>query len=188
GGHDGQVIYRHRASVVRRVISSEVAATLRQYLASAATDSGTGGRAQVRFGVIGKTGTAKLLVRGHYQRAYAASFAGIFPVKDPQLVVTVRIQNPRGQYYGGLVAAPITARMLRQALAARRSAIDPSRLVEAELPVVPRVADHAPVPQEEPTGPVAVSLPLPVPAPRREPAGEVPDVSGQDVRQAALAL
>ena len=38
-GHDGQVIYRHRASVVRRVISSEVAATLRQYLASAATDS-----------------------------------------------------------------------------------------------------------------------------------------------------
>ena len=40
----------------------------------------------------------------------------------------VKIDNPRGNYYGGLTAAPVTRTMLQQALASRRVAIDRGRL------------------------------------------------------------
>ena len=77
------------------------------------------------YSVLGKTGTAVRFVNGRYVRGqYTASFAAIFPADHPQLVVIVKIDNPRGNYYGGLTAAPVTRTMLQQALASRRVAID----------------------------------------------------------------
>jgi len=82
--------------------------------------------------VLGKTGTARRYQDGGYARGkYTASFAGIFPADEPQLVVIVKIDNPKGSYYGGSTAAPITRMMLQQALASRRVAIDRGRLAQS---------------------------------------------------------
>jgi cell division protein FtsI (penicillin-binding protein 3) len=189
---EGRVLYRHQAEVVRRVISPEVAATIRGFLADAASDSGTGGQAQLRFGIIGKTGTAKELENGSYASGeYRASFAAIFPAKDPQLVAVVTIDRPHGgAYYGGLIAAPLTAEMLRQALAARKSVIDRGALEDADVEHFhPPARLGRPVAAEVPAAvPAAVRLPLASPAPAQQPIVVVPDVAGRSVRSAAFAL
>ena len=71
------------------------------------------------FAVAGKTGTARMFTGGQYRSgAYTSSFAGFFPADDPQLVFLVKLDNPKGDYYGGLTAAPVTRATLEAALAA----------------------------------------------------------------------
>jgi membrane peptidoglycan carboxypeptidase len=188
---EGRVLYRHEPEMVRRVLSPEVAATIRGFLAEAASDSGTGGQAKLRYGILGKTGTAKQLEDGRYAIGqYRASFAAIFPARDPQLVAVVTIDRPHaGEYYGGLIAAPLTARMLQQALAARRSVIDRGAL-EAGQGDTTRIS-HRPDPGSTASAPAsvtAVTLPIPAAAADRQPVVLVPDVAGRPVRSAAFAL
>jgi cell division protein FtsI (penicillin-binding protein 3) len=89
----GELLYRHRPEPVRRVVSSEIAAKLREFLREAAGEGGTGEQAQLtNYSVLGKTGTAVRFVNGHYVHGqYTASFAAIFPADHPQLVVTVAV-------------------------------------------------------------------------------------------------
>jgi cell division protein FtsI (penicillin-binding protein 3) len=183
----GTVLYRHRPEPVRRVVTSDVAARLREFLREAAGEGGTGEQAQLtNYAVLGKTGTAVRFVGGRYVHGqYTASFAAIFPADHPQLVVIVKIDNPRGNYYGGLTAAPVTRTMLQQALASRRVAIDRGRLA-AQDTVEP--AMHRPL-EETPPGPPPVVVTLPYRAAQPSPAPRpVPDVGGQSIREAALAL
>ncbi|HJS48034.1 MAG TPA: penicillin-binding protein 2, partial [Gemmatimonadales bacterium] len=127
-GPEGEVVYRHRPEPVRRAVSEETAARLRRYLAGVVGDSGgTGSRARLeRDPLAGKTGTAQRMERG--KDGYVASFAAIYPVRDPQLVMVVKVDGPRGQIYGGLVAAPLTKSIVTRAMASRRVALDRSRL------------------------------------------------------------
>src|SRR5262249_7009923 len=69
----------------------------------------TGGEAAIPgYTVAGKTGTAaKPDASGGYSDTnYVASFVGIVPATKPRLVVLVSIDEPQGQIFGGLVAAP----------------------------------------------------------------------------------
>ena len=71
------------------------------------------------YRVGGKTGTAHKLRpdhRGYSQTEYRALFAGVAPISDPRLAIIVVVENPRGQYYGGLVAAPVFARIMQESL------------------------------------------------------------------------
>jgi cell division protein FtsI (penicillin-binding protein 3) len=183
----GAVLYRHRPEPVRRVVTSEIAAQLREFLREAAGEGGTGEQAQLtNYAVLGKTGTAVRFVDGHYVHGqYTASFAAIFPADHPQLVVIVKIDNPRGNYYGGFTAAPVTRTMLQQALASRRVAIDRGRLT-AQDTVEPATSHPL---EEAPPGPPPVVVTLPYRAPEPSAAARpVPDVGGQSIREAALAL
>jgi cell division protein FtsI (penicillin-binding protein 3) len=180
----GLLVFRHEPLVVRRAVSPEVAADLRGFLALSAADSGTGGRAQVKGRVLGKTGTARLVENRRYTREYAASFAGIFPAKDPQLVVVVRVEKPKGQYYGGFVAAPLVGQMLTQALAARRTALDRTRLADEQI-ARPKPLAAAQLPEAARTW---VPVPLARPAAGRATPRVVPNVIGWSPRSAALAL
>ena len=187
-GPDGSVTYRHQPLVVRRVMSPEVAARLRAFLASAATDSGTGGRAQVKGTVLGKTGTARLVRNRRYTNEHAASFAGIYPARDPQLVVVARIEQPEGAYYGGSVAAPLVGRMLRQALAARKTALDRAKLAEDQIEIKKPQAGREAA-REQGAAPATWTV-FPI---RPDPVGPlratvVPDVVGEPARTAAAAL
>jgi cell division protein FtsI (penicillin-binding protein 3) len=183
---DGSTVYRHQPEAVRRVVAPALATRLLGLLADAASDSGTGGQAQVRYGVLGKTGTSREITAGRYvPGAYRASFAGMFPAKDPQIAFVVTIDRPQGAYYGGQIAAPLTGRMLRQALAARRSAIDRRALADATA--------EQPLPSgkepEKPNAAVAsIGLPAAVSSGANRVTAEVPDVTGLRVRAAALAL
>ena len=71
------------------------------------------------YRVAGKTGTAHKLRadrKGYSTSEYRALFAGVAPVSDPRLAMIVVVENPTGQYYGGLVAAPVFARVMQESL------------------------------------------------------------------------
>jgi len=183
---DGTRVYRHQAEPVRRAISPEIAARLRTFLAGVVGEGGTGERAQLaNYALLGKTGTAVRFERGRYVHGeYTASFAALFPADHPQLVVIVKIDNPKGSYYGGLTAAPMTKSMLQQALASHRVAIDRSRLAPSEVAKSGTAGGVAPTPGALP---IVVSWPL-ASADSAARALPVPDVRGATVRQAALLL
>jgi cell division protein FtsI (penicillin-binding protein 3) len=124
---DGRTTERFDAHAVRRVVPESVAAQVCAALRDV-VKSGTGTQAAVgSFAVAGKTGTARRFVDGHYAAGeYSASFAGFFPVKDPQLVFLVKIDRPQGVYYGGATAAPVMRATLAAALAARHAPMDRS--------------------------------------------------------------
>jgi cell division protein FtsI/penicillin-binding protein 2 len=94
---------------------------------------GTGTLAQVEgYRIAGKTGTAqKPGPDGRYlPDRYIASFLGIVPADRPQLVVLVMLDDPRGEYYGGAVAAPVFRAVVSQVLWHLRvppSATEPAR-------------------------------------------------------------
>ena len=60
------------------------------------------------YTLAGKTGTAQKVDRdGTYSETqFVASFVGFAPAEDPRLLVAVVVDNPKGDYYGGTVAAP----------------------------------------------------------------------------------
>jgi cell division protein FtsI (penicillin-binding protein 3) len=183
---NGRPVYRHQPEVVRRVMSPALAKRMLELLADAASDSGTGGQAQVRYGVLGKTGTSREIASGRYVAgAYRASFAGMFPAKDPQIAFVVTIDRPQGAYYGGQIAAPLTGRMLRQALAARRSAIDRGALADATAEQ-PSPAGKAP--RNVDASVTSIALPAAASPGTKRVSAEVPDVAGLRVRAAVLAL
>ncbi len=126
---DGNVVYRHRPEPVRRVVSSEVAKQLREMLRGVVYRGGTGDTAALTsFEVAGKTGTARRAgPDGYIPGSHTATFASIFPADDPQLVMVVKLDDPRGAY-ARLTAAPVTRAVLEQVLAARSGALDHSRL------------------------------------------------------------
>lgn len=70
-----------------------------------------GGTASVEipgYQLAGKTGTAQKVVDGEYSDTqYVASFVGFAPVRDPEFLMAVIVDNPKaGSYYGGELAAP----------------------------------------------------------------------------------
>ena len=72
-------------------------------------ENGTGKLAKIdSMEIGGKTGTSKIIVNGKYSDdKYYSSFVGFYPVEKPELVCYVLINEPKGKYYGGLVAAPV---------------------------------------------------------------------------------
>jgi cell division protein FtsI (penicillin-binding protein 3) len=88
-------------------------------LESVVSKEGTGINAGVvGYRVAGKTGTVKKAsIGGYSDDNYIASFVGLAPVSNPQLVMAVVINEPGGEeYYGGAVAAPVFSRVMGGAL------------------------------------------------------------------------
>lgn len=132
----GDLVYRARPRVVRRVLSPDVAREVQRMLL-AVVEGGTAMRADLAtFQIGGKSGTARRTVKGkgYVEGNYTASFVGLFPVDKPQYVVLVKLDSPRGAYYGGEIAAPVTAVVLRAALAAQDAALNRNDLAAVERP------------------------------------------------------
>src|SRR6266480_2264968 len=132
---DGKVVYRAEPRAVRRVMSGEVARTVQQMLL-AVVQEGTATKADLAtFDVAGKSGTARRTTQnaGYTAGNYTASFVGLFPGNDPQYVVLVKLDSPKGRHYaGGDIAAPVTQIVLRAALAARDAALNRRDLAASE--------------------------------------------------------
>jgi cell division protein FtsI (penicillin-binding protein 3) len=93
----------------KRIISTHVAAELRNMLRGVFADGGTASGAFIPgFDLAGKTGTAQVAINGKYSGSkFVASFIGMVPASDPKLVVAVVVNEPsNGTIYGGSVAAP----------------------------------------------------------------------------------
>lgn len=120
----------------RRVIPARLAQTLRTMLETVVSPAGTGFRAQIPYyRVAGKTGTARLFIHGHYsRRVYNSVFAGMAPAGHPRFVVIVIIKHAMRAYFGGLVAAPVFAKVMQSAL--RLYGVAPSHWPQSTPPIV----------------------------------------------------
>jgi cell division protein FtsI (penicillin-binding protein 3) len=197
-GTDGSVLYAHRRTVVRRVMTEETARTVRGLLRGV-VESGTAESASLStFDVAGKTGTAKRTEHGRYVAGkYTASFVGLFPADEPQLVILVKLDDPSSSIYGGKAAAPVSKTVLQAAIAARDASLDRRNLASvpkrvdatASLPgsvtgadSIVRVTESGSVPYvyrlDSPRKPVAAAVA----------ARAIPDVHGLPVRRAVYAL
>ncbi|MFN2398233.1 MAG: peptidoglycan D,D-transpeptidase FtsI family protein, partial [Gemmatimonadaceae bacterium] len=129
----GEVKFRHERRVVRRVMGEKTARAVREMLVGT-VEAGTATRAGLgTFALAGKTGTARRTAHGRYvANEYTASFVGLFPANEPQYVILVKLDNPKGEYYGGLTAAPVTKAVLEAAIAARDAALDRRSLARVE--------------------------------------------------------
>lgn len=210
---EGELIYRAKPRVIRRVVNPSVARDIQQMLLGV-VESGTATRADLATYLLGgKSGTARRTVqgKGYVLGNYTASFVGLFPADKPQYVVLVKLDSPRQAYYGGEIAAPVTKVILRAALAARDAALDRAQLagvervrrvigtldtlaepgaVSAEFPAESRA--ELPVAAEdvaEAHGAVTFQLPYAVrPRPIDQSERPVPDVAGLTLRDAVRAL
>ena len=106
----GEPVRLYPVERVRRVISPETSETFRSFLRDAVT-MGTATEAALPWcEVAGKTGTAQKSDeggRGYGQGRYVSSFVGMAPASNPQIVGLIVLDEPRGAYYGGTVAAPV---------------------------------------------------------------------------------
>jgi cell division protein FtsI/penicillin-binding protein 2 len=102
-----------------RVISEATAASVRSMLEGVLGPGGTASGAAIEgYDLAGKTGTAqKADPRGGYSKTeYVASFVGFAPAKHPKLLAAVMVDTPKGEIYGGQVAAPAWKEIMNFAL------------------------------------------------------------------------
>jgi cell division protein FtsI (penicillin-binding protein 3) len=192
----GVVLARSQPQALRRAVPDGVARAVTQVLVEV-VEGGTATRAALgTFEVAGKTGTSRRTgAGGRYQAgSYTSSFVGYFPARDPQLVIFVKLDQPRGAYYGGLTAAPVTRETLQGILSAHTRAFDGTALLTARRLPAPTASglrstqpqDAAP-PASGREGPFVffvqdgVPVPDPAAAPRKL---VVPALQGLSTREA----
>ncbi len=124
----GNAVKKFEPQVVREVLSPETAARVRKILVGV-VENGTGKLAKSKeFTSGGKTGTAqKIEPNGTYSHSkFNASFVGFAPAEDPQLVIAVIIDEPRGYYYGGVISAPVFKAIAADSLKYLKNRQDPA--------------------------------------------------------------
>src|SRR5215208_1223473 len=101
-----------------RVISPKTASQVNTMLEGVLAPGGTASEVSVPgYTLAGKTGTAEVAENGTYSDTkFVASFVGFAPAEDPKLLVTIVVNQPQGDYYGGTVAAPAFGQIAKFAL------------------------------------------------------------------------
>ncbi|MCE5195303.1 MAG: penicillin-binding protein 2 [Nitrospiraceae bacterium] len=117
---DGNLVYKFPQEDKRAVISKQTADTFKEILKTVAEEGGTGKSASVKGSkVAGKTGTAQIIdprTRRYSKEKYVSSFVGFVPADNPRIALIVVVYEPKGQIYGGVVAAPVFKEITKQAL------------------------------------------------------------------------
>jgi len=116
--HSPSLLQRDQDEYATRVMSAETAIKVRTMIEQVVKKDGTAYKAKVEgYRVAGKTGTVKKVKGGAYSSDYLSVFVGMAPASNPELVIAVMVDSPQaGQYYGGLVAAPIFSKVMGGAL------------------------------------------------------------------------
>jgi cell division protein FtsI (penicillin-binding protein 3) len=118
---DGQIIKRLSPRVERRIISRKTAAQVTDILKTVVEEGGTATKAYIQGNLVaGKTGTAQIF--DHKKKRYSrdkhiSSFVGFVPADDPRLALIVIIYEPKGESYGGVVAAPVFKNIIEHTFA-----------------------------------------------------------------------
>jgi len=109
-----EIMVENKPTIVRKVIKNETSSTVRSTLETVVA-YGTGRNAYIEgYRIGGKTGTAQKVKNGIYMTGnYILSFIGFLPADNPQAVVYVAVDNPKGvTQYGGTVSAPIAKNIM----------------------------------------------------------------------------
>ena len=132
---EGKIVAKSQPTVVRRVVTESTAQKLVTALKATVSTNGTGLRAKLPYyTVAGKTGTAQKIVNGQYVRnKHYSSFIGFFPADNPELCISVVLDDPKNGYYGSTAAAPVFQRIAERA--ANYLAIPPEHIPTNTLAV-----------------------------------------------------
>lgn len=112
------IVEERNTKIKRQVISEETSEKVR-YALEHVVSLGSGRNAYIDgYRVGGKTGTAQKVQNGVYMVGnYIVSFIGFMPADNPEIIVYVAVDNPKGVVqYGGTVAAPIARSILVDAI------------------------------------------------------------------------
>jgi cell division protein FtsI/penicillin-binding protein 2 len=103
------VVAKYTPQRVRQVISEPTAKLMVKALKTVASPEGTAPKAALEhYTVAGKTGTAQKFEHGELAPGkWFTSFIGFFPADDPEVCISVTMDEPKHGYYGGQIAAPI---------------------------------------------------------------------------------
>lgn len=115
---DHKLIVKYTPQKVRQVINESAVRDMVKALKTVATPEGTAAKAALEhYTVAGKTGTAqKVLPAGGYSKdKFFSSFIGFFPADNPELCVSITIDEPHGSHFGGQTAAPIFKQIAEKA-------------------------------------------------------------------------
>jgi len=113
-----KLLVKYTPQKVRQVIGENAVREMVKALKTVPTPDGTAPKAALEhYTVAGKTGTAqKVLPTGGYSRdKFFSSFIGFFPADNPELCVSITIDEPKGSHYGGQTAAPIFKQIAEKA-------------------------------------------------------------------------
>ena len=116
------ILLETKKEEIRQVITKETSDMVKFALESVVAN-GTGRNAYIEnYRVGGKTGTAQKVEKGHYMIGnYIVSFIGFMPADNPEIVVYVAIDHPKGiTQYGGTVAAPVAKSILESYISIRK--------------------------------------------------------------------
>lgn len=127
------LLKREQSAERQQIISPKIARQVVDMLELVTQPGGTATRARVAaYRVGGKTGTSHKAVAGGYaEDRYFSLFAGVAPASQPRIVAVVTIDEPEGDYFGGLVAAPVFSRVVADALRLMNIAPDDVELLPA---------------------------------------------------------
>ncbi len=116
---NGALIEKREPFMERQVIELEVAKQVNEIL-KGVVEEGTGKQAKIAgMAVAGKTGTAQKLSpdgKTYAHDRHVSSFVGYAPADEPRYAMIVVIDEPKGKYYGGTVAAPVFKAVLEKVL------------------------------------------------------------------------
>ena len=106
---DGSLVQRYAPERVRQIIGEKTYADMIAALKTVPTKDGTAPDAAMKdYVVAGKTGTAQKAENGTYAPGkYVSSFIGFFPADNPELCISVVMDEPKEGYYGGKVCGPV---------------------------------------------------------------------------------
>ncbi len=117
---DGNVVESHDPEVVRQVVTEETCNEIMTYLQNGINIGSTKNANVEGYSIGAKTGTSqkrdKVNPETGTKNLYIASCVGFAPVEDPQIAVIIAIDEPRGNYYGGTIAAPVVSSVLSDVL------------------------------------------------------------------------
>ncbi len=131
---DGSIEYAKEPASVQ-VVTPQTAKIMREMLMSVVSDQGTAPQAQIPgYQIAGKTGTANKYseITGGYS-GYTASFIGIAPGNNPELIVAVMIHDPVNGRYGSTISGPVFKQVMTYALAHQK--IPPTDTPQPQIPV-----------------------------------------------------
>jgi cell division protein FtsI/penicillin-binding protein 2 len=113
---NGKVAVQYEPQPVRRVANPETIRDMVKALKTVPTSEGTAPQARLdHYTVAGKTGTAQKVENGKYVQKFFSSFLGFFPADNPEICISVVMDEPKDGHYGGDVAAPIFHAIAEQA-------------------------------------------------------------------------
>ena len=128
---DGTIIRENTNNLVRKVITQEISADLKDILKKV-VENGTGKSAKVLgYCVGGKTGTAQKhdkLTNKYSTSKYVSSFCGAIPLSNPKFTILVILDEPKGDYWGASTAAPVFGKVASRAV--RQMRIDPDDVIQ----------------------------------------------------------